>query len=320
MSQNRGQYTFGQLVTVVEDLKIVVENLKKEFELYKSKIDNRIGSFEKHSSSESFIEAPQIKVESSEHVLDSYTEEEMTEVGSRKVQKSQEPENSFQVQRDLLKIEKDLLESSFVESKSIGKNPKTHKPKSKSKDDSTIYPIVKYEEESEQNVKLEPVAESESCKKLSYPPPKRKSISNVKKEELKSNTRMTENSCTEKKRKSHRKRKNILRNKFKYKDFDMSGSSEDDEDIETDDEEDEVKPKKPAKLYCKCKCPDSKDDMIACDGPCQDWYHFECVGIPDNFRSIAMWYCEDCFLKETDGCVEVFLKVSPLYILLIFST
>ena len=86
----------------------------------------------------------------------------------------------------------------------------------------------------------------------------------------------------------------------------MSGTSDDSDDIDdASDTDDEVKPKKPAKLYCKCKCPDSKDDMIACDGPCQDWYHFECVGIPDNFRSIAMWYCEECFLKQTDGCVEV---------------
>ena len=38
---------------------------------------------------------------------------------------------------------------------------------------------------------------------------------------------------------------------------------------------------------------------------CQDWFHFECVGIPDPFRSIAGWWCETCFLAETGGSVEL---------------
>ena len=38
---------------------------------------------------------------------------------------------------------------------------------------------------------------------------------------------------------------------------------------------------------------------------CQDWFHFECVGIPDTFRSIAGWWCETCFLAETGGSVEL---------------
>ena len=303
MSHNRGQYTFGQLVTVVEDLKMVVETLTKEFEQYKAKIENKIGILEKQNSSQSLLEVSNIKVENTEQALDSYTEEDMTEVGCKTPEKPSEPDNSFNVHRDLLKIEKDLLESSFLESNN-------RKPqKQKSKKSSKKYPIVKYEEESELDVKLEPTTECEPYNK-SCVPKKRENLSNSKtKEELSMNSGVkTESSVEENKRKSLRKRKNNRSKNLKYEDFDMSGTSDDsDNNSKTDDEEDEVKPKKPAKLYCKCKCPDSKDDMIACDGPCQDWYHFECVGIPDNFRSIAMWYCEECFLKETDGCVEVFI-------------
>jgi len=67
-------------------------------------------------------------------------------------------------------------------------------------------------------------------------------------------------------------------------------------------------PSKKAKVYCKCKSTYTKNQpMIGCDGPCQDWYHFDCVGIPQNFRSIAEWYCEDCFFKITNGSIEVCL-------------
>ena len=67
-------------------------------------------------------------------------------------------------------------------------------------------------------------------------------------------------------------------------------------------------PTKKVKVYCKCKSKYTNDSpMIGCDGPCQDWYHFDCVGIPQNFRSIAEWYCEDCFFKITNGSIEVCL-------------
>ena len=67
-------------------------------------------------------------------------------------------------------------------------------------------------------------------------------------------------------------------------------------------------PSKKVKVYCKCKSTYTKNSpMIGCDGPCQDWYHFDCVGIPQNFRSIAEWYCEDCFFKITNGSIEVCL-------------
>ena len=60
------------------------------------------------------------------------------------------------------------------------------------------------------------------------------------------------------------------------------------------------------KAYCICKSAYNKNQpMIGCDGPCQDWYHFACVGIPQNFRSIADWYCESCFYKLTKGSAKV---------------
>merc|ERR1719186_2002465 len=43
-------------------------------------------------------------------------------------------------------------------------------------------------------------------------------------------------------------------------------------------------------VYCVCKSRYRSDrPMIGCDGPCKDWYHFNCVGIPKDFRSIAEW-------------------------------
>jgi len=62
------------------------------------------------------------------------------------------------------------------------------------------------------------------------------------------------------------------------------------------------------KVYCVCKSHYKSDKpMIGCDGPCKDWYHFKCVGIPEDFRSIAEWYCENCFLDITGGSRDVCL-------------
>jgi len=61
-------------------------------------------------------------------------------------------------------------------------------------------------------------------------------------------------------------------------------------------------------VYCVCKSRYRSDKpMIGCDGPCKDWYHFNCVGIPKDFRSIAEWYCEECFLKISGGSRNVCL-------------
>lgn len=48
-------------------------------------------------------------------------------------------------------------------------------------------------------------------------------------------------------------------------------------DPEDDGEEDED-----AALFCVCRKPDDHTVMIACDGPCQDWFHGRCVGIDEK--------------------------------------
>jgi len=117
---------------------------------------------------------------------------------------------------------------------------------------------------------------------------------------------------------SERPRRNMV--PVKYENFDMkqeplddypqeneaSDASDDDEDEEDFAEEMEGSAKN--KAYCTCKSAYNKNQpMIGCDGPCQDWYHFGCVGIPQNFRSIADWYCENCFYKLTKGDTQICL-------------
>ena len=84
---------------------------------------------------------------------------------------------------------------------------------------------------------------------------------------------------------------------------------DDDDDMDDDDDEadvEEMEGSEKEKVYCKCKSSyNSKQPMIGCDGPCEDWFHFGCVGIPQNFRSIADWYCQTCFYLLTKGSPEV---------------
>lgn len=47
-----------------------------------------------------------------------------------------------------------------------------------------------------------------------------------------------------------------------------------DEEDEDDDEDNE--------LFCICRKPDDHTWMIACDGPCQDWFHGRCVGMNEK--------------------------------------
>lgn len=115
---------------------------------------------------------------------------------------------------------------------------------------------------------------------------------------------------------SERPRRNMV--PVKYENFDMKQEPLDDfpqeneaSDASDDDEDDfeeaeEMEGSSKDKAYCTCKSAYNKNQpMIGCDGPCQDWYHFGCVGIPQNFRSIADWYCENCFYKLTKGDTQV---------------
>lgn len=58
---------------------------------------------------------------------------------------------------------------------------------------------------------------------------------------------------------------------------------EDDDDDATDDGE----------LFCICRKPDDHTLMIACDGPCDGWFHGRCVDMPaEKTKLISKWYCE----------------------------
>ena len=117
---------------------------------------------------------------------------------------------------------------------------------------------------------------------------------------------------------SDRPRRNMV--PVKYENFDMkqeplddfsqeneaSDASDNDDDEDDFEVAEEMEGSSKDKAYCICKSAYNKNQpMIGCDGPCQDWYHFGCVGIPQNFRSIADWYCENCFYKLTKGDTQV---------------
>lgn len=60
-------------------------------------------------------------------------------------------------------------------------------------------------------------------------------------------------------------------------------NGEDDDDDATDDGE----------LFCICRKPDDHTLMIACDGPCDGWFHGRCVDMPaEKTKLISKWYCE----------------------------
>lgn len=57
---------------------------------------------------------------------------------------------------------------------------------------------------------------------------------------------------------------------------------------ETEDDED-------AELFCICRKPDDHTWMIACDGPCQDWFHGRCVDMNEKDGNLIDKYiCKDC--------------------------
>lgn len=60
-------------------------------------------------------------------------------------------------------------------------------------------------------------------------------------------------------------------------------NGEEDDDDATDDGE----------LFCICRKPDDHTLMIACDGPCDGWFHGRCVDMPaEKTKLISKWYCE----------------------------
>ncbi|KAM0802162.1 hypothetical protein BDR22DRAFT_961827 [Usnea florida] len=60
-------------------------------------------------------------------------------------------------------------------------------------------------------------------------------------------------------------------------------NGDEDEDDATDDGE----------LFCICRKPDDHTLMIACDGPCEEWFHGRCVDMgAEKTKLISKWYCE----------------------------
>ncbi|KAL9610025.1 MAG: hypothetical protein Q9167_005239 [Letrouitia subvulpina] len=64
-----------------------------------------------------------------------------------------------------------------------------------------------------------------------------------------------------------------------------------DEDDDDDDDEEGGE-------FCICRGPDDHTWMIACDGPCEDWYHGRCVDMTQEKGDlIEKYYCPNCTAK-----------------------
>ena len=62
---------------------------------------------------------------------------------------------------------------------------------------------------------------------------------------------------------------------------------------EENEEEEEEESGDDNELYCVCRKPDDHSVMIACDGPCQDWFHTRCVDMnTEKVDLISKWYCK----------------------------
>ncbi|XP_035981353.1 uncharacterized protein LOC118556891 [Fundulus heteroclitus] len=53
------------------------------------------------------------------------------------------------------------------------------------------------------------------------------------------------------------------------------------------------------KLWCTCRCPESKDNMVACDNDnCKIvWFHLSCVGLQLTPAQEETWFCSSCTNK-----------------------
>ena len=59
------------------------------------------------------------------------------------------------------------------------------------------------------------------------------------------------------------------------------------------DEEDDDASTDNGELFCLCRKPDDHTLMIACDGPCNGWFHGRCVDMDaEKTKLISKWYCE----------------------------
>ena len=64
----------------------------------------------------------------------------------------------------------------------------------------------------------------------------------------------------------------------------LNGEEDDDDDDDATDD---------GELFCICRKPDDHTLMIACDGPCEGWFHGRCVDMAaEKTKLISKWYCK----------------------------
>ena len=48
-------------------------------------------------------------------------------------------------------------------------------------------------------------------------------------------------------------------------------------------------------VFCICRKPDDHRVMIGCEGPCDDWFHLNCVGMTEaKTKLVQKWFCPNC--------------------------
>ena len=63
------------------------------------------------------------------------------------------------------------------------------------------------------------------------------------------------------------------------------------------DDEDEASDSDSA-VFCICRKPDDHSVMIGCEGPCEDWFHINCVKMTEaKTKLVSKWYCPACTEK-----------------------
>ena len=310
MSQNRPQLTFGELVKVVLELK---EDFQKHKQLVSRLLSNKVDKpVKKRLEHEDILP---LQTESSIHIQSS---ENKTLNSAPNLKRTKE---KIDIHRDLIKIEKDLLEFHEDKTETIkpcinDRNSKKSKRRvdnskqnksQKAKDES---PIVSIHDSFTSQVKLEPKLEVSEEENL--PAPEAKSHIELAGSGKKRTKKITKTAVavssaeTDNRKRSKRRRKPIpMEREPSYDSHSSNESNTASEEALGPKEKMKKKDteKKSKKLYCKCQSAAS-DDMIQCDH-CDQWFHFPCVGIPDEFASIASWFCEDCFLSLNKGSVEL---------------
>ena len=300
MSQNRPQLTFGELVKVVQELK---EDFQKHKQMVSRLLGNKVDKpVKKRLDHENiFLLQPDSSVES----LEKKSLNTSSNFNGTK--------EKIDIQRDLIKIEKDLLEfqEETTETEKAGNNQRNStkcnnrmvdNPKqNKSQMTKHESPIASDQVSLNSQVKLELKREVNEEANLSEVKPHIE-LSGSGKKRTRKNTKTTVDATpaeTDNRKRSRRKRKPVPMER------ESSSDRGSEEDLGPEEKVKKMKdPEKKGKtLYCKCQSAAS-DDMIQCDH-CDQWFHFPCVGIPDEFASIASWFCEDCFLSLNKGSVEL---------------